>query len=202
MNEESFFTRMLKKYGESNPCLGTFSYNDIKYLVLKMGADYVLVTSESPEGKEYSLKLETFDKVRDICCGNIRSLTDDELEVLENFSYKGFLELMTRESTNRFIEDNYGKRPGAETYLLGTPFDHDFWSSTSFEEDAKEKATKQVAEFTKNLFGIDIEKDMKGRIGHEDDVFVKILSITASDCSFEREEFLRRIRYKKKEEKK
>ena len=48
------------------------------------------------ENEEYTLKIDTLDKVRDICCGNLRGLSEFEHKELEKYSSEHILESFSK----------------------------------------------------------------------------------------------------------
>jgi hypothetical protein len=99
---------LVKRYGEDYKLSYKFGDDmNLVTLLYRRDEDYLMVTTE---GEEYNIKLETLDKVRDIRCGNMRSLTDYEAALLEKFSEDEFLELLSEESMMRFLEKETGHK--------------------------------------------------------------------------------------------
>ena len=188
------YSELVEKYGSDYQLFGRYDDLDRDKIMLfyRKGNDYLLVTSE---GEEYQLKLETLDKVRDICCGNIRSLTEYELKILEKFSRPWFLEHLCEESMKRFLEREIGRKiSNFDLLLLNILFD--FYinplSIIPRNEEEKGKEIEKIKERVKKQFGIDV------RLNSTYHILNQILIKTASDISFEREEFLKRIWCKKR----
>jgi hypothetical protein len=188
------------KYGEDGELsFGRYSGKNRKlmYVFYRKGNDYLLVTSE---GEEYPLKLETLDKVRDVCCGNMRGFDDYELRVLEKFSQPGMLEHFTKESMLRFAEKETGHKLDEPNLLLINSLfqifvspDHGMLSEDTEKKDAV--ALKELSKEIKENSGMDI----KFKSSH--DIFTQLMIKSSSDISFERREFLRRIHLKKRDKK-
>lgn len=191
------YSELVEKYGSDYQLFGRYDDLDRDKIMLfyRKGNDYLLVTSE---GEEYQLKLETLDKVRDICCGNIRSLTEYELKILEKFSRPWFLEHLCEESMKRFLEREIGHEiSDFDLFLINTIFDLYInpLSIIPRNEEEKRKEIEKIKGRVKKQFGIDVKLNSTFHILNQ------ILIKTASDISFEREEFLKRIWHKKRKKK-
>lgn len=197
MDEEHPIEKLYKKYGHRYSMLLKYKFDEDPTAILlfyRRNGDYLIATTE---GDEYVLKLETLDKVRDICSGNIRSLDDHEFEVLQKFSDSSLLEHMSEESMKRFFENETGHKVTDYDLLISNCIFEILVSPESFvidfsrnEEDNLRSAEKRI----KDLLGVDVKLDSTF------DMLTKTMIKMSSDLTFEREEFLRRIRHKKSRE--
>ncbi len=147
--------------------------------------DYLLATSA---GEEFPITLETMDKVRDICFGNLTGLNDYEAKLFERFSNPTLLKTISEESMRKFFEREHGRIPN--NFILNILFNPQMHESYNFDLNEKERQERKrkmgelIAKTLKDM-GIDLEPGP--------DTFTQWFTKKASDLSFERKEFLRRV---------
>ncbi|MCX6820568.1 MAG: hypothetical protein NT016_01290 [Candidatus Aenigmarchaeota archaeon] len=153
----------------------------------------------STEGDEHLITSETMDRVRDICWGNVRSLGDADMRILEKYGDEHLLRYISEASVGNYIRKNFPEmaKPGASMGLFAMDMLLDFMADPTgkierSEKDRQEKI-KKSEELVKKLFGIDV------KLKYPDGVLSQILAKGVSDVSFERGEFEKRIHFKKKD---
>lgn len=151
----------------------------------------------STEGDEHLITPDTMDRVRDICWGNLRSLSEDDMRILDKYGTEDMLRYLSECSVGNYIKKNIPEAADAAMPLMVIDLLMDFMIEPDAkiirsEDDYKRDKIKKSEEFLKKNFDIDI------KLKYPDGMLSQLISKGLSDISFERDEFAKRMRYKTK----
>lgn len=152
----------------------------------------------STEGDEHLITPDTMDRVRDICWGNLRSMSEDDMMILEKYGTEDLLRYLSGCSISNYIKKNIPEAANSDTAVPLMALDilmdciiEPYAEIIRSEDDRRDKI-KKSEDFLKKNLGIDI------KLKYPDGVLSQVISKGISDMSFERGEFIKRMRYKTK----